>query len=338
MPRIKEYLSDAKLVENDTGFSALETAGRRVGPLINAAASDVREQGKLVADYYNQYSEAFTELLNKGGGGIKVKDTGSKGGRGGPGGRIDNSDANLAGQAVPFSGPTSGANSAAQTRAEISRGAAALTGAVAGGIPMVENDDGVSIIGAGHQEGRGIATPPWPYVKPFGPGQAAFGGPDSLHQSGSPFGTNSTGEPATFAPIAINPTLDPVTHQPLKPVKNQIDPATGKPYTADQVGPALQSTDGDFARLDQPGGPATIPSFTPDPSAPGEPRFGYPPGPPADAPFTAPTTAPDSTGGTIWGGIQNLLGGVFGGSTPDQPAAPDQASPDDAAPSENPME
>lgn len=50
MPNIPTYRApDVRLNAADRGYQAFETAGRRVGPLLNQAASDEREQGALIA-------------------------------------------------------------------------------------------------------------------------------------------------------------------------------------------------------------------------------------------------------------------------------------------------
>lgn len=48
MARIVEYdAPNTKLTPSNEGYSAWETAGRRIGPLLNSAAQDVRAEGKL---------------------------------------------------------------------------------------------------------------------------------------------------------------------------------------------------------------------------------------------------------------------------------------------------
>ena len=133
MPRIKEYISSEKLTPNDQGYSAFETAGRRVGPLYNQAGQDIREQGRGVSDLFNENRFGTTAFLDEHNGvGVRVQGGGGRAARGGGGrGRTDNSTVNLAGQRVPYNGA-----------GEISRGARALTGFARAGTTIVNPDDG----------------------------------------------------------------------------------------------------------------------------------------------------------------------------------------------------
>lgn len=50
MPKIVQYTApEAKITPSDLGFSAWETAGRRIGPLYNQAAEDIKTGGELQA-------------------------------------------------------------------------------------------------------------------------------------------------------------------------------------------------------------------------------------------------------------------------------------------------
>ncbi len=49
MPRIKEYDAKTRLLTDDKGINAWETAGRRIGPLYNLAAGDIKD----IARYAN---------------------------------------------------------------------------------------------------------------------------------------------------------------------------------------------------------------------------------------------------------------------------------------------
>lgn len=55
MPRIAQYEAPStKISESNEGYSAWETAGRRIGPLLNQAAQDATKEGALQADAIKQ--------------------------------------------------------------------------------------------------------------------------------------------------------------------------------------------------------------------------------------------------------------------------------------------
>lgn len=58
MPRIREYTSsDRRLLPDERGFAAFETAGRRIGPLYNQAAADVTRSANSIAAAQFQNAE-----------------------------------------------------------------------------------------------------------------------------------------------------------------------------------------------------------------------------------------------------------------------------------------
>lgn len=94
MPNIKEYTApDRRTTLPAEGFAAYETAARRIGPAYNAAAADVKDIGKLLADSYKErlWPWGFLDLRNSGRG------NGSRAGGGG-GVKIQNGDSDPFGQ------------------------------------------------------------------------------------------------------------------------------------------------------------------------------------------------------------------------------------------------
>ncbi len=87
MPRIEEFeAKDVKLTPSDKGFSALETAARRIGPLYQQMAAGQRELGNLskgADEAIGRTTEAFLRFqgLSGGGGGAGVKVGSGKGER-----------------------------------------------------------------------------------------------------------------------------------------------------------------------------------------------------------------------------------------------------------------
>ena len=78
MPRIPEYFApDRTLRPSDTGFSAFETAGRRIGPLYREAGQDMARIGELQRQGIEARRWPFDilalEQRSQGGGGIRVR-------------------------------------------------------------------------------------------------------------------------------------------------------------------------------------------------------------------------------------------------------------------------
>ena len=72
MGKIVEYISKKTLTPDDKGYSALETAARRVGPLFQQAAGDVLTQGKMQAEAAKdtlKFGYEFENPIIRGGGG-----------------------------------------------------------------------------------------------------------------------------------------------------------------------------------------------------------------------------------------------------------------------------
>lgn len=117
MAKIEEYTSKKELKPSDVGYSALETGARRVGPLAQQAAADIEKQGKMAAEFATnsakfayEFTSPFADLLDKERGGrgtskVNLKPERTLIGTGSGDPRINDSSANLAGQAVKYNGP-----------------------------------------------------------------------------------------------------------------------------------------------------------------------------------------------------------------------------------------
>ena len=63
--KIAEYLAPTeRLTPSNEGFSAFETAGRRIGPLYNQEAQDIKEEGRLKAQEIEDLSRWPFDILN----------------------------------------------------------------------------------------------------------------------------------------------------------------------------------------------------------------------------------------------------------------------------------
>jgi hypothetical protein len=63
--KIAEYLApNERLTPSNEGFSAFETAGRRIGPLYNQQAQDIKEEGRLKAQEIEDLSRWPFDILN----------------------------------------------------------------------------------------------------------------------------------------------------------------------------------------------------------------------------------------------------------------------------------
>ena len=81
MGKIVEYISKKTLTPDDKGYSALETAARRVGPLFQQAAGDVLTQGKMQAEAAKdtlKFGYEFENPIVRGGGGGGVRTGGGR--------------------------------------------------------------------------------------------------------------------------------------------------------------------------------------------------------------------------------------------------------------------
>lgn len=68
MPKIAQYdAPTTKIVESNEGYSSWETAGRRIGPLLNQAAQDAAKEGALQAQTIKEsaWPLRFLELAKK---------------------------------------------------------------------------------------------------------------------------------------------------------------------------------------------------------------------------------------------------------------------------------
>ena len=86
MAQFREYNApDRELRPSEAGFSAFETAGRRIGPAYSQAAQDVREGGRITAQLLELRKWPFDMLAleqrDQSGGGVRL----GGGGRGGGG-------------------------------------------------------------------------------------------------------------------------------------------------------------------------------------------------------------------------------------------------------------
>lgn len=85
MPKLNEYLSKGELRPTSEGYSAAETAARRVGPLAQQEAADVEKQGRMQAEtaglqtkFAFEFTEPYASLTGRGrGGGVSTRGAGS---------------------------------------------------------------------------------------------------------------------------------------------------------------------------------------------------------------------------------------------------------------------